>query len=221
MNYWLDLFTGTTWEEFQKAGAHVTGFREHNRKRASKIRPGDIFLCYLTGVKRWVGLLEATSELFEDTSPIWAEEVFPIRFKTKPLVMLKPEHGAPMENLEGRLSFFQAGAAPGSWSGLVRGSPTKYQKADGEAIAECIRHAESVPVSRPVDPKKLKRSSNLYKLHNQMDDQEIETVVTVPIEDDEEQVEVVGNGAPTHTEIQWRLLDLGSQMGLNIWAPRP
>ena len=25
---------------------------------------------------------------------------------------------------------------------------------------------------------------------------------------------------PTHAEIQWRLLDLGSQMGLNVWAPR-
>ena len=46
MNYWLDLFTGTTWDEFQKAGAAVTGFRQHNWKRAQNIKPGDIFLCY-------------------------------------------------------------------------------------------------------------------------------------------------------------------------------
>jgi hypothetical protein len=25
---------------------------------------------------------------------------------------------------------------------------------------------------------------------------------------------------PSHTEIQWRLLDLGSQMDLNVWAPK-
>jgi hypothetical protein len=47
MTYWLDLFTGTTWEEFRKAGANVTGFRERNWKRSEKVRPGDIFLCYL------------------------------------------------------------------------------------------------------------------------------------------------------------------------------
>ncbi len=28
MNYWLDLFTVKTVEEFQKAGAKVSGFRE-------------------------------------------------------------------------------------------------------------------------------------------------------------------------------------------------
>mgnify|MGYP001115812499 CR=1 FL=1 len=49
MNYWLDLFTGTTWQEFQKAGSKVTGFREHSRKRAQGIKRVDIFLCYLTG----------------------------------------------------------------------------------------------------------------------------------------------------------------------------
>ena len=25
MNYWLDLFTGTTWREFKEAGADVKG----------------------------------------------------------------------------------------------------------------------------------------------------------------------------------------------------
>jgi hypothetical protein len=26
MNYWLDLFTGTTWDEFRHAGAKISGF---------------------------------------------------------------------------------------------------------------------------------------------------------------------------------------------------
>lgn len=50
-------------------------------------------------------------------------------------------------------------------------------------------------------------------------DEEVETVVAIPTEDDEE-TEPIAPGAPTHTEIQWRLLDLGSRMGLNVWAPR-
>jgi len=28
--HWLDLFTGTTWEEFKKHGANVSGFRYHS-----------------------------------------------------------------------------------------------------------------------------------------------------------------------------------------------
>ncbi|MBN2475583.1 MAG: hypothetical protein JXB62_13305 [Pirellulales bacterium] len=219
MNYWLDLFTGITWEEFQKAGANISGFREHNRARAAKIRRGDIFLCYLTGVKRWVGLLEVSGEMFEDDSPIWGEEVFPIRFPVKPIVMLKPEHGVPMEMLRGKLSFYETDTPPGRWSGWVRGSPTKYQKDDGAVIETAVREAEAQPVSRPVDARKLKRSSNLYRLKKRSGD-DVESVVTVPTEEDETDSPVDPADTVTHTEIQWRLLDLGSQMGLNVWAPR-
>src|SRR5436305_13555185 len=77
MSYWLNLFTGRTWQEFQAAGAKVSGFREHNWKRAEQIKLGDIFLCYMVGVKRWVGLLEITSARFRADSTIFGEEVFP------------------------------------------------------------------------------------------------------------------------------------------------
>ena len=162
-------------------------FGEHQRKRASKIRPGDLFLCYLTGVKMWVGLLEVTGDKFEDNSPIWVEEVFPIRFPVKPLVMLKPEYGVPMDTLKGKLSFFPTDGLPGSWSGLVRGSPTKYKISDGEIISAAIKTAEANPILQKIDAAKLKRPTNLYKLHKKVDDQELETVVTVPTEDEEEE----------------------------------
>ena len=91
MNYWLNLFTGTTWKEFQAAGSKTTGFRQRNWKRAANVKPGDVFLCYLVGVKRWVGLLEVTGDRYKDDSPIYQEETFPVRFHVKPLVVLPPE----------------------------------------------------------------------------------------------------------------------------------
>ena len=78
--------------------------------------------------------------------------------------MLKPEYGVPMEDLKGKLSLFRDYTSVGHRSGLVRGSPTKYPEPDGEVIAAAIRDAEANPVCRPVDPRMLKRSSNLYKL---------------------------------------------------------
>jgi hypothetical protein len=223
MTYWLNLFTGNTWKEFQAAGAKTTGFREHNWNRAKSIKPGDVFLCYLVGVKRWVGLLKITSETFKDESRIYQEEVFPVRFKVKSLATLSPEHGVPMESLAGRLTFFPADATGRQWSGRVRGSPSKYKSEDGEVIAAAIREAAANPVFRPVDPKQLERPSNLYKLRARAGDKEIETVVSIPPKEEEEQpVDELGpdEEPTTHAEIQWRLLDLGSQMGLSVWAPR-
>src|SRR2546422_11198160 len=121
--YWLNLFTGTTWAEFQKAGSNISGFREHNWTRAQKIKPGDIFLCYLVGVSRWVGLLQIESERFKDESRIFAEELFPVRFRVKPLIMLPPELGVPMAQMKGRLSFYPTTMDGGAWSGHVRSSP--------------------------------------------------------------------------------------------------
>src|SRR4051794_36747362 len=104
MNYWLDLFTGGTWEEFQKAGSAVSGFRARQQKFAKKVQPGDVFLCYLTGVMRWVGALEVSGPS-SDKSKIWKDDDFPVRFQVKPLIILSPEHGVPMDDLEGSLSF--------------------------------------------------------------------------------------------------------------------
>ena len=223
MTYWLNLFTGKTWREFQAAGAKTSGFREHVWTRSKGIKPGDVFLCYLVGVKRWVGLLEITTERFRDESRIYEEEVFPVRFSVKSLAILSPEHGVPMESLAGKLTFYPPEATARQWSGRVRGSPSKYKPEDGEAIATAIREAAANPVSRPVDAKQLERPANLYKLRAKAGDQEIETIVSIPAKEDEEQTVEKPNieeKGPTHAEIQWRLLDLGSQMGLNVWAPR-
>jgi hypothetical protein len=221
MHYWLDLFTGTTWEEFQKAGASVSGFREHNWNRARNVKPGDIFLCYLAGVKRWVGLLQVVGERYKDDAPVWTEEVFPVRFPVKPLIMLNAENGVPMKELEGKLSFYEHGAPSSKWAGYIRSSPTKYKKEDGELITAALQEAERNPIARPVDPRLFRRSANLYKHKKKSGNREVETLVAVPPREEEEnESETFPPAGPTHTEIQWRLLDLGSQMGLAVWAPK-
>ncbi len=46
------------------------------RNAAAKVQPGDILLCYLTGVMRWVGALEVVRAT-DDQSKIWGDEDFP------------------------------------------------------------------------------------------------------------------------------------------------
>ena len=69
MNYWLDLFTVKTLEEFQKAGAKVSGFRERRLHTCEQIQPGDKLLCYLTGISRWVGVLRVTKPVEAISNP--------------------------------------------------------------------------------------------------------------------------------------------------------
>ncbi len=50
-------------------------------------------------LSRWCGLLEVTSDSYSDASPIFSDpDPFVVRFKTKPLVMLGPEHSIPIED---------------------------------------------------------------------------------------------------------------------------
>ena len=66
MAYFLDLFTPETWHAFCEMGATVTGFRDRQRRLALEhVHPGDIFLCYVTRVSRWSGVLQVESAPFK------------------------------------------------------------------------------------------------------------------------------------------------------------
>jgi hypothetical protein len=49
----LDLFTGTTWEEFLAAGGEVSGFRERRWKTVQQMKPGD-YLLWRYDLKLWM-----------------------------------------------------------------------------------------------------------------------------------------------------------------------
>jgi predicted RNA-binding protein len=96
-----------TWREFVNAGAEVSGFRERRWITVQKIKEGDYFLCYLTGISRWIGVLEVISKSYRDSTPIWKDEIFPCRVKVKVVAQLTPETAVPVSELKDRLSIFQ------------------------------------------------------------------------------------------------------------------
>lgn len=224
MNYWLDLFTGTTWDEFQRAGSKISGFNNRMRNAVNRIQKGDILLCYLTGVMRWVGALRVLGPS-SDQSTIWKDAQFPVRLEVEPLIILKPEHGIPMSSLEGKLDFYEGPEHRGKFRGFLRASPALFRrKTDGDLIMELMKQAKASPVARPVDPKKLARRP-FFKAERKKGKQIVAAVVSVPEADDEtatsETMEVQQMTATTqHTEIQYHLLKLGSEMGLDVWVAR-
>lgn len=212
-NYWLDLFTETTWQEFLDAGAQVSGFRESRWRSTQQMKPGDYLLCYLTRVSRWIGILEVVSEAFKDDSPIWQNEVFPCRVRVKVVAGLTLETGVPITLLRDQLSIFENLNSPFAWTGHVRGSPTKWKASDGEAVVNAVLEAQQNPITRPVTQNKVEHKPIVLPAKT--------GVVTVPGTDDTESIEdtIKDTREPRlHTEIQWLLLKLGNDMGLDVWV---
>lgn len=211
--YWLDLFTGKTWEEFLKNGANVSGFRERRRKTAEKINPGDYLICYLTGLSRFIGVLEVKSKCYIDKTPIWSDQIFPCRFKVKPVYTLNAKTAVPIQELKDKLSMFRNMKSKIAWTGFFRGSPTEFHTQDGEIIVEAIKNAVKNPLEREYDQKKYWRQPRVYESKVGL--------VTIPEEEDKEQQPITEQHEGTsHEEIQWLLLKLGSDLGLDVWVAR-
>lgn len=219
-NYWLDLFTGTTWNEFLDSGAHVSGFRDTRWSTVQRIKPGDFLLCYLTGLSRWVGLLEVTSDPYWDETMLWKDEVFPCRLKVTPIISLTPETAVPVHDLRDELSMFQDLQSPLAWTGRFRGSPSGWSASDGEAVIRALKDARANPVHRAVDPRKLARRPRSIGT-------KLGPVIVPEYEDpsdnDPQAVQDLGSKvdqSSPHTHIQWLLLKLGNDLGLDVWAAR-
>jgi hypothetical protein len=236
-SYWLDLFTHQTWQDFIAAGGNITGFRESRWKTVQAIRPGDILLCYLTGVSRWIGLLEVTGKGFQSNESIWRDNIFPARIPVKVIAKLDPLTAVPVLLLRDQLSFFQNLKSPHAWTGWFRASPSKWNQEDGKVVESSIVGAVSHPVERPFDPAKLKKIPPILKMASgkfvtvpQDDPRELteeqseilshpaKDTVSVTVKTDQAAVETKEQSA--HLEIQWILAKLGSDMGLDIWVAK-
>lgn len=215
-NYWLDLFTGKTWNEFNQRSDNITGFRKSRWKTVQKIAIGDYFLCYLTGISRFIGILEVTSKpFFDEKQDIWSDESFPCRFKIKKVVQLTPETAIPVLDFREQLSLFENLKSPHAWTGYFRASPNKLTQADGETIFKALQSAHENPIIRPYDERKLRyrpKAIQAKKLGS----------VTIPEsnEGEDEDVSTESRRNTEHTEMQWLLLKLGSDMGFGIWVAR-
>ena len=184
-----------------------------------------MLLCYMTGVMRWVGALEVVGPS-DDKRDIWTVADFPERVAVKPLIMLEPENGVLMSELEGEVEFYQGADDRPGYRGFVRRSPNAFKRlSDGELVMRLLRQAQTNPVSRPVDPIKLARKP-LLKAETRRGKKTVHTLVSIPEadEDRDETVTAIEDTAATvatgHTEIQHRLLRLGAEMGFEVWVAR-
>ena len=228
MKYFLDLFTPETWLAFRQSGAAVTGFRERHRHLASdRVNQGDVFLCYLTRLSRWCGVLQAESQAYQDDSPLHDDlDPFTVRFKVKPIVILDPELSVPIheDSVWNTLTITkQHEKGTTTWTGFFRGSLNKFDDADGNYLVELLKQQHAHPTSYPLTDKDKRQLARRRKIRA------LDRVVVVEVPDNDDDDSSLESSVMESTvepsiresiQYQAKVAQIGAEMGFRIWVPR-
>lgn len=224
MAYFIDLFSPETHEAFARSARDISGFRLRHKGMAERVKAGDKFVCYLTRLSRWFGLLEVIEGPFTDDKPIFVpkdeKDPFVVRFRVKPLVWLEVEKGIPIHDdaISKGLSYTR-GLERGSiaWTGKVRGSLVRLDDSDERFLAERLTAQAAEKRVYPLEEHELKK----LRTHtvNRSD-----KVVTVSVPDDSGPVDQVLPVQEVETResirVQALIAQIGASMGMSIWIPR-
>lgn len=218
VTYYLDIFSPETYEAFTNSPRNVSGFRITQKKLAQKIKPGDRFICYMTKLSRWIGILEVVDGPFVKDDPLFylADDPFVVRFHVKPHVWLEKEKAIPIHEDEvwKTLSFTQKHDKTSSkWTGKFRGSLSVIEEADGKFL-------ENLLLKQMSQKREFRVSEGEYEKYflNKVKRENREVNVFVPTEQEEKPSEVVE--VRQSIKVQSLLARIGEIMGFNIWLPR-
>jgi hypothetical protein len=221
MAFFIDLFSPDTYEAFRRSPREVSGFRLRQKGIAERISPGDTFVCYMTRLSRWFGVLEVIKGPYIDSTPVFVpdEDPFVVRFKVRPLVLLEPERSIPIheDDIWKGLSFTR-NLHQGSlaWTGMVRSSLVQLENDDGRFLVKRLTAQSADARIYPLD------GDDVRKLATHTVNRSDKVVaVTVP-EDSVSAEEEIPHEAEAResTRVQALIASIGASMGLSIWLPR-
>ncbi len=221
MEYYLDVFSPETYEAYSKSDRRITGFAPRYASRAKRVEPGDKFLCYITGLSRWAGMLEVKSKSFEDKTPRFYEKDDPyiVRFKVEPIIWLGKENAIPIreDNIWNNLSITKNyKKSSKEWTGPFRASLYHFSNEDAELIAQALFRQSEKNQLYPIDEKDQKA---LKESHRRLD----KTLNTSAIVDDDDEKDIpteLATEVRKSAQIQAILARIGEEMGFSIWIPK-
>lgn len=139
--YYLALFNEETWDEFIDKGSSIYGTNLNKQARMGQIKNGDFLICYVTKLSRFVGLLEVTSKAYLDESPIWKNDIYPVRVNVHPTYILEATNGIPISELKKELDMFINLKNPKVWGGFFLNSLNTFQEHDTKIIINKLKNA--------------------------------------------------------------------------------
>jgi hypothetical protein len=221
--YFTDLFSPETYEAFSRSDRSISGFRQRQLRIAGNVRRGDKLVCYMTGLSRWVGLLEVLEGPFQDNTPIFfpSDDPFIVRFRVRPAIWLPVDLAVPIHErvLWDTLSFTRnVDPNTSAWTGMVRSSLRELDESDGRLIEDALTKQVNNGHKYSVDPAYYERLVGQKVRRPERD-------VTVVVPEERPQSAATDSAEPISEtreshRIQARLAEIGSRMGLQIWIAK-
>lgn len=225
MTYFIDISSPATWNAFLNSQRNVSGATA-KKIVYKQIHPGDIFICYLTGLSRWCGVLEVTSEPYHaDTGLYNTEDPYVIRFDVNPVVCLLPEQSIPIKDSEvwPNLSFTKKlNQNSSAWTSLLRKSHSVLSSADGEFLYTLLKRQSSEQRPYPLtakDKRRWRRGTNQIAI-------ELPAPPAAPAIDGIHHPTAASDEPAEQTpdvrdsiRMQAKVAKIGATMGFSIWVP--
>lgn len=220
MTYYLHLFSPQTYDAFSRSPRDITGFRLRLEGPAKRVCPGDMFVCYMTRLSRWCGLLEVLDGPFISSTPIFQpdEDPFVVRFRVQPTVWLEVERAIPIheDQVWGVLSSTRKHKKTSStWTGRFRTSLGQLENSDGQLLEQLLRAQLAEGRIYSVDDTEYRH----LVTHTVRRADKVVTV-SVPENTQDDLIRDQPSDLRESLRIQRLIAEIGAHMGMSIWLPR-
>lgn len=221
MSYYLNLFSPATYEAFSKSQRNVSGFQEKHQNLAKRVKPGDVLLCYVTKLSRWIGALTVVDGPFIDKTPLYmADDPFIVRFHVTSDIWLPMDKAVPIkeDELWNNLSFTKGYEKSSSaWAQRVKGSLGIVSDEDAGLVLAALQRQALGGLTYPIDHDAYQR---LITHVVRRADKDVTVIVPTTAIEPTPQIEPATEVRESY-RIQALLAQIGAQMGLRVWLPKP
>jgi predicted RNA-binding protein len=115
------------------------------------MQPGDKLIFYLTGIMKFGGIADITSEVYEDRTPVFksekkASEDYPFRVKTRPDRILDRDQWLNVKDYADKLEITRARGE--YWRLAFQGNLHKISETDYETLSSDVDAAAKLTTAR-------------------------------------------------------------------------
>lgn len=144
MTVWC-LTTGPdNFDKTAELGWKIQGIKSRRRPTAAQLRPGDKLVYYITEVAAFGGIVEVTSEYFEDHELHWTSkpgEDYPWRVEIAPEIVIEDrERWVPADHLRDALEFPRKWPVE-NWKLAFQGNIRAWPEADYRTVRKALQRA--------------------------------------------------------------------------------
>lgn len=144
MAIWCVTTSPDNFGKTAELGWKVQGIKSRRGKTARDIHPGDKLVYYVTKAVAFGGIVEVTSDVFEDHDLIWTSkpgEDYPWRFEITPeLVLEDPADWVPAEEIHEQLEFPRKWG-PDHWKLAFQGNIRQWPESDYVVVRKALATA--------------------------------------------------------------------------------